>query len=159
MTAEPTAWWRRPELAGAAALAYALWSCRHLASAWSTSLFDLGGGVAFALWLLPLLACRRPPAAAWMFAGLGILGLGQLAELNSLRHLGLALLVAAWIRPAAPAWRWAWLAAAAAWMPWLGYALDAWPAPLLAAVRILLAAASLPLCMAACRQRQKGTAG
>lgn len=155
-TVKQIAWWRRPELAGLASLVYALWCCRHLAIFWRTSAYDAGGGLAFFIWMLPVIVCRQSPIISWMLAGLAVLTLAGVAELNVLAHVGLALIVAAWVRPVSRGWWPVWLAGAIAWMPSLGYLLAGWPVSRLFGLRILLALATLPLLVAAVRQNRKG---
>ena len=150
------AWWQRPELAGLAGLAYGLWSCRHLAVAWRVSPYDAGGALAFLAWTLPLFVCRRPPAVGWMLAGLAALGLAGAAELNVLAHVGLAMILAAWVQPVSQCRRAIWLVGAVAWMPALGYVLDGWPAAGVFGLRMLLALAALPLLLMAFRQNREG---
>lgn len=154
--AKPPAWWANPALAGLAVSAYGFWCCRDLAAAWRSSPYDAGGWLVFLAWLLPLFVCRRSPDAGWLLAGLAILGLAGVTDLNVLAHLGLTAVLAACVRPVSTLWRGVWLAGAPAWMPGFGYVLDGWPAPAVFFLRILLVTATLPLLLTAFRQARKG---
>lgn len=105
-----------------AVLAYAAWNVADLVGAWRHSPFDRAGGLAMAIWLLPVLPAYRrfrPADAIRPAVALALTFLGAMAQLNVLQHAGFA--VAAGMPAKAGPGTWVWMAGAVSWMPALGY--------------------------------------
>jgi hypothetical protein len=104
-------------------LAGVFFAARGLVPAWRWTPYDLLGWLAFTVWLVPIWWTARQsreegPYLGFSVAALVVLGTGVALETNSLRYVALALALAAFHPPEA---RWVWLAAAAAWMPGIGW--------------------------------------
>jgi hypothetical protein len=111
-------------LAGAASLIYCLYQAQDLGHAWTSSPFDRAGSMAFLLWALPILYkawSGRSMRMTWFAAGVILSLLGSLGDLNAVKYGGLAVTACGFL----PVLRVTWihLAAAACWMPLLGWLL------------------------------------
>ncbi|HUR60232.1 MAG TPA: archaeosortase/exosortase family protein [Opitutaceae bacterium] len=119
-------------------IGYATWRCLDLGASWFTSPFDHLGWLAFAFWILPLgvtpgegiVALGADRRRLWIVgAAVVLLCGGQVASVNAVEHVGLALLV---IGLAPRDFSGAWYAGALAWMPatgWLASRLGISPEP------------------------------
>jgi exosortase/archaeosortase family protein len=129
-----------------AVLGYCAWRSAELFSTWFTNPYDRLGWLAFSVWTLPLLLRRRNEGVstswiqspAFVAAGVALVLLGDIGQLNVSKHAGLALVLAGF----APArGRLLWAAGAVAWVPALGWFASRFgvsPA-YLAAVRVTIA--------------------
>jgi hypothetical protein len=126
------------------AAAYVAWNARDVASAWLHSPFDRFGWLAALIWISPAVRYfarnRRAVEMGWIWAGVVATLAGSLADLNVLKHAGLALAAAALpARNTRPAWAFClWLASAPCWMPALGWALKSLGPPSTNGVRLAL---------------------
>jgi hypothetical protein len=115
-------------LAGVVIVAMLALNCGDLVFAWGHSPYDRAGGIAFAIWALGGVALGWRQRAnvclgTLSFAPGLLLGLlGFLADLNVLKHIGLAWAVAGFI-PGGWRW-WLWGLAAISWMPVMGWMLS-----------------------------------
>ena len=105
-------------------------------------LLGMNGWLALLIWLSPLVVYWVQPkrvSANAFFLGAAIAAglIGELIEFHFLGHLALALVLAAWLPFSLRLL--AWLIAALAWMPALGWALAHLPNSALVAVRLVLA--------------------
>jgi hypothetical protein len=135
---------RQSWLVALAVTAYCAWQARDLLATWPPAPFDRAWWLAFLIWLLPLVwargRARAPggePAPALLGAGLGFAFLGAIVSLNALCCAGLACAVVGLV-PWSPR-NLPWLAASAAWMPALGYALSSLDAAPVVWIRLGLA--------------------
>ncbi|MBU6401780.1 MAG: hypothetical protein KGS61_15795 [Verrucomicrobia bacterium] len=131
-------------------LAYSAWGSRGLLGGWLYNPFDRGGGLAFLVWLTPLvwswwragLGGRQFARGhlAWMAAGLGLSFLGDLGDLHLSRHLGLAAIL---VGSAPRRCGWFWTLSLTGWLPvtgWIASRVGLAPGPL-AVLRIAVALA------------------
>ena len=150
--------------AGIVVSLFALAMAIDLPSAWRHSPYDRLGGVAFLLWILPVLVSmarqlrQAGPAdlAAslhWPVVALMLVMLGTVTSLHVVKHMALACAVAFFL-PRGP-WRAFWLLLAISWMPVLGWAMASCGAGLgvVHAGRLMLALLAVACGMASARQR------
>lgn len=112
-------------------MAYCVFQSDNLRKAWRDSPFDHLSWVALIIWFLPwayLVLSRRPefrlgnPEHGLLGGALLLSLLGTMASMNALKYIALAMAVVGAVR-----WRpihFLWFAAAASWMPALGYILS-----------------------------------
>jgi exosortase/archaeosortase family protein len=120
-----TAWgarWRTLPWAEGALLAYASWRTRDLLTTWFSAPFDRFGWAAFALWILPLAWVSESPRGQrrhlFWAAGVVLIVLGDVGDLNVCHHAGLALVLMGFA-PARMSLLWA--LGAIAWIPAFGW--------------------------------------
>lgn len=108
-------------------LGFCVWHCRDLLASWTNSPFDRAGGLAFLIWLTPILAVALTAQASsdsdlrklgLMGAGSVLTFLGNIGELNFGEHLGLTLALAGFVpaRAVVPC-----IASASVWWPASGW--------------------------------------
>lgn len=130
-------------------LVFTIAQARGLAVVWRHSPLDRLGWLAFCLWLVaPAVSILRSEVASFGSNSFGLISGsvaaavgGMVLELHALTHLAMALAVASVARPAR--WPWFWLGGAISWMPLLSWVAKDLPIPLLIALRLTLALATL----------------
>ena len=143
-------------------LVYCLWRCDDLFSAWRHSPYDRLGWLAFLVWLRPLkefwraggvLAARSKTGICLLSAGLALVFMGDLGDLNLFRDLGLAAVLLSF---ASRRFSVIWTASAVAWLPasgWIGSLLGLHPI-LFSSARVLLAALATTWLLRASKPRK-----
>jgi hypothetical protein len=133
-------------------LAYALYEAKDLWFAWNHSPFDAFGWMAFAIWIAPVFVPREKQVyePVFVMAGIGLILLGQMGELNLLKYLGLAAILAG--LQAFKKGREVWLFCSLSWMPLFGYFLSLRLPDLVPPLRLLVASLGVLLLLRANRE-------
>lgn len=128
----------------AAITSFSLWTARELLGAWRHSPLERWSWLTCLIWCVPaaVTVFRSCRTTAWPTSGSGAAAacsssvqahpgflagalacavIGGATDLNVLRQLGLALALAAWVRPARRDAFWIWLLTAVAWLPVFGW--------------------------------------